>query len=60
MNRTVKYLYYRGVRQVSQIVEKQAEKLQSLSYRGATVLNRMKETVSHNTTAPHMYRGIAY
>jgi len=60
MNRTVKYLYYRGARQVAQIVEKQASKLQNLSYRGATVFNRVKETVTHNTSGPHVYRGVAY
>lgn len=52
-------MYYRGVRQVAQIVEKHSAKIQDLTYRGAKMIERVKESASRSTM-PHMYRGVAY
>lgn len=59
MKRTVKFLYYRGVRQVANLIEKQTNKIQELSYRGATLMRNVKDTVKASTQ-PKMYRGVAY
>lgn len=58
MKRTVKYLYYRGVRQAAQLIENHAAKIQDLTYRGAKLIQRVQDTVTHTQT--RMYRGVAY
>ncbi|TAF75351.1 MAG: DUF4278 domain-containing protein [Bacteroidetes bacterium] len=59
MERSIKYLYYRGVRYVSNIISEQKTNLKNLSYRGANILSSAAGTVV-KSTQPHMYRGVAY
>jgi len=59
MERSIKYLYYRGVRYATSLIAKNVNKVQELTYRGATILkNSTKEVL--NSSAKKMYRGVAY
>ena len=59
MKRTVKYLYYRGVRQAAQLIEKNVNHIKNLTYRGAHLIQKVQDSVKHSTQ-PRMYRGVAY
>jgi hypothetical protein len=59
MKRTVKLLYYRGVRQVGQLIEKQTNKIQNITYRGVNFIKKVQDEV-RTSTMPKMYRGVSY
>lgn len=59
MERTIKYLYYRGVRYASSLLNRKANKVQELSYRGVkSIMERTSKVL--DSSAPKMYRGVAY
>jgi hypothetical protein len=59
MERSVKYLYYRGVRYTKQLFSINTEKLVNYTYRGVSFVKKLSEkaAISHATKA---YRGVAY
>lgn len=59
MERSIKYLYYRGVRYASNLIAKSSNKIQSITYRGASIIKNASEVVK-SSSASKMYRGAAY
>lgn len=59
MERSIKYLYYRGVRQAQRVINENKKRFVEVSYRGAKLIEDMTEKAmpSHAT---HMYRGVSY
>jgi hypothetical protein len=60
MERTIKYLYYRGVRYASNLIAKKANTVQELSYRGVKSIINKTQKVLNTSSATKMYRGATY
>lgn len=59
MERSIKYLYYRGVRYATSLINRSATKIQQITYRGASLIRNTSDAVIAST-AKKMYRGVAY
>ncbi|TAH25436.1 MAG: DUF4278 domain-containing protein [Cytophagales bacterium] len=59
MERSIKYLYYRGVRYASSLIVKKVNLVQELTYRGAKLIKNSTKSVL-TSSAQKMYRGVAY
>ena len=59
MERSIKYLYYRGVRYATSLLTKNVNRVQQLTYRGASIIKNSTTQVLQSS-ATKMYRGVAY
>ncbi len=58
MDRKLKVLYYRGVRNTTQFFHKKSNQLKELTYRGVSYISATPEHIASHATKT--YRGVAY
>lgn len=58
MDRRLKVLYYRGVKNTSLFFVKKSNKIKEFTYRGVSFIKNASEAKNH--TSPKIYRGVAY